>query len=305
VKSSQYRSVAFGFRWESDIPLSLFEQEAANDLPADIVVRRARANDRSRDVLIGIDNAELCSDGVRFRVGREVMFDVIGSDLIEWSPGAAWAGKLPAIFFGTITAILLAWRGCVPIHGSTVEINGEAILICGASGAGKSTMSAGMIALGAKFISDDLSVIRFPESPDAGMMFLGRPGLRLFPQIAEYFKEACNTENIAAVVNAGEKSIVFPPHELSLKAIPLKLVIMLVSSSGSIEPTHKAAFLQGQLYHPKWMANIPGFKTRMAHIMHLANQVDMLAMPPTHVCDPESFIGFAASAINLLERGRR
>ena len=138
----------------------MFVQEAADEVPADIVVRQVQANSRSRETLIAIDNAELCADGIRFRVGLEITFDVIGFNLIEWSPGAEWTGKLPEIFFGTITALLLAWRRCIPIHGSAVEINGKAILICGASGTGKSTMSAGLIALGAKLISDDLSVMR-------------------------------------------------------------------------------------------------------------------------------------------------
>jgi hypoxanthine phosphoribosyltransferase len=73
-------------------------------------------------VASGFGGAALCTDGIRFEAGREAIFDTSGDNLIEWSPGPAWTGILPATFFGTLAALLLAWRGGIPdsVSGRTV-----------------------------------------------------------------------------------------------------------------------------------------------------------------------------------------
>ena len=52
----------------------------------------------------------------------------------------------PSQFFGSAVAALLALRGSVPLHGSAVEVDGRAILICGDGGDGKSTLAAALVA---------------------------------------------------------------------------------------------------------------------------------------------------------------
>jgi len=297
-----HRALAFGLQWDSDLPLHQFEG-AAGGAPADIIVRQVPSCVRAREVVAESGGAALCTDGVRFHAGREATFDTLGSSLIEWSPGEVWTGALPATFFGTLTALLMAWRGCVPLHGTAVEIGGSAVLICGASGVGKSTLGAGLIALGAKLISDDLSVLAFPRSDDVGLLYAGRPTLRLYPRTAEYLKATNASIDIKTV--AGEKDIVLSPRVSPLAPIPLKTMIMLGSIHGAVAPTHKAALLQAQVFRPRWMAAIPGYKARRANILHAAQPLQVATMPALVVRDAETFIGCATAALERIEACRQ
>jgi hypothetical protein len=294
-----HSALAFGLRWSSDLPLHGFGSTGADGAPADIVVRQAPAHLRAREVVVASGGAALCTDGIRFQAGREATFDTLGTGHIEWSPGEAWTGALPTIFFGTLTALLLAWRGCIVLHGTAVEIGGGAVLVCGASGAGKSTLGAGLIALGAKLISDDLSLLTLPETGDAVFLYAGRPAMRLFPRIAGYLKDANATTHIESF--AGEKDFVFPPRVAPLMPIPLKAMIVLGSIRGTVAPAHKAPLLHAQLFRPRWMASIPGHAASSARIPHAAHRLRMITMPSLKVRDAESFFGNAAAAAEQME----
>lgn len=50
--------------------------------------------------------------------------------------------------------------GEVCLHGTSVAIDGKAVLLLGPSGAGKSGVCAQMIAMGAALVCDDLAVVR-------------------------------------------------------------------------------------------------------------------------------------------------
>ena len=45
------------------------------------------------------------------------------------------------------------------LHGSAVAVNGRGLLICGASGSGKSSLALAMMALGAVLIADDQTIL--------------------------------------------------------------------------------------------------------------------------------------------------
>lgn len=60
---------------------------------------------------------------------------------------------------GSALAGLLHQRAMFPFHGSSVNINGKTVLLCGPSGSGKSTLAAELFSRGNGFVSDDVSVI--------------------------------------------------------------------------------------------------------------------------------------------------
>lgn len=302
TSQQMHRALAFGLRWDSDVPLAHFEQAVADGAPADIVVRQVAAHHRMRKVVIEFGGAALCSDGVRLTVEREAVFDTIGTDLIEWSPSEAWTGTFPATFYRTLTALLLAWRGCIPIHGTAVDVDGRGVLICGASSAGKSTLGAGLIALGAKLISDDLSVLVPPENGGGGFLYAGCPAMRLFPRIASYLKTASPVRGVKAVI--GDKDIVHPPRVASLATTPFDYLIVLDSNSAHVAPADQASLLHAQLFRPRWMANLPGYTTRGKKIVRVAKSLRVISLPALAVHDDRTFVAHASSVLERIRECR-
>ena len=295
------RTIAFGLRWDSDVPLHQFEALEGDDVAADVSVGRSHGPLKSRDAVITIDNATLCTDGVRYRAGKEAIFDVFGATCVEWMSDEDWTGEIPAVFFSTLTALLLAWRGQIPLHGTAVEIGGKAVLICGQSGAGKSTLAAGLIALGAKLISDDLSVLHAGGRDKAPLLYPGRPALRLFPAIADFLEDAGVACEIRPV--AGEKCIVRPPRAALLTPVPLDAMIVLGHEGTPISASNRAALLQAQLFRPRWMRAMPGSEERLAAMQTAAEHLRMFAMEPRDVRNADAFSGGAERALDALRGG--
>ncbi len=83
--------------------------------------------------------------------GREIAVDL--------DPG--FDERLLALpLLGPVLAILLHRRGYLVLHGSAIEIDGEAAIFLGDKGAGKSTTAASLVAGGFRLVADDVVAIR-------------------------------------------------------------------------------------------------------------------------------------------------
>jgi hypothetical protein len=82
--------------------------------------------------------------------GREIVFAPESEDA---------AADIPIFILGTVFGILLHQREQIVLHASAVEVNGRAILFCGASGAGKSTLAAALAQRGYPLVTDDFCTL--------------------------------------------------------------------------------------------------------------------------------------------------
>ena len=277
-------AVAFGLRWASDVPLPAFAQ-AMVEASADVTIRRVAAL-APRDSVITIGNATLCSDGIRFAMEDGVTFDIYPPGRIDWVAGPGWSGAFQPQFFGTLTALLLAWRGSVPIHGTSIEIGGRAWLICGQSGAGKSTLGAALVANGAaRLIADDLSVLDMVGDTTPSL-YAGRPGMRLFPAIARLMEQA--GAGTARHESGNDKLIIEPPRVASLESIPLAGTILLGENEAN-QPWQRDKLLREHRFRPRWMDAIPGGENRDRAIRLVATAKPMLFVPIADIRDADAF----------------
>lgn len=105
------------------------------------------------------------SDGARFAVerqGREIWADWPENYTLE---------DACVYLIGPIIGFVLRLRGIMCLHASVIVVDGQAIALMGAPGAGKSTTAAAFARLGFPILSDDVAVL-----DDHVDRFLARPG---------------------------------------------------------------------------------------------------------------------------------
>lgn len=110
---------------------------------------------------------------------------------LSWDDGFPPADVRPYLL-GPVLGLALQIRGVPALHAAAVAIDGRALLLMGASGAGKSTTTAALIRAGAALIADDIAALtrrrtangkgQKPENPsrsDVIHVQPGYPGLRV------------------------------------------------------------------------------------------------------------------------------
>lgn len=85
-------------------------------------------------------------------------------------------------FIGTIQSILWHQRGYLPLHASTIMVDGRAIAVAGVTGGGKSVITAALTTRGCPLAADDFTIIDWAQSPP--VVLPGYQKLRLW-------KDAC------------------------------------------------------------------------------------------------------------------
>lgn len=159
------QSALFGYSIESDFRLA-----RTRGGPCDrgvLQVRRAACDPLQRDgeLISWIDE-----DGVQFALAASgedllVWCSVTGSYLIRGADGQihsqaaggpeSWEHRLGS----TIVPLLLAERGDLALHAAAVLEAGRAVLFCGPSGRGKSTIAAALALRGRAVLTDDGAVL--------------------------------------------------------------------------------------------------------------------------------------------------
>jgi hypothetical protein len=99
-----------------------------------------------------------------------------------WVDGGGWFGidpEYPAIqvpsgvdelrreerLWSIPSLLCFVRRGDLPLHGAAVEVDGRALLLCGPSRAGKTTLAAAFLSAGHRVLSEDLGCCRLSSSP--------------------------------------------------------------------------------------------------------------------------------------------
>lgn len=80
---------------------------------------------------------------------------------------------------GSAFGALMHQRGLLPVHGSAIIYGKQAILFCGESGIGKSTLAAGFIKKGFQILADDICVITLDQN-NCPIVHPGFPQMKLW-----------------------------------------------------------------------------------------------------------------------------
>lgn len=268
------QSLAFGLKWQSEIALPEFATGRFVDSP-DVTVSIGTVAPHRTIVDQGLNRA-ICADGVRFQRPCEPVIDVVGTDCVHITSVAAGDSLPPPRFFGSAVAGLLALRGSVPLHGSAVEVDGRAILICGDGGDGKSTLAAALVVRGARLISDDLSALGLAQD-GTPVLAPGRRSIRLHPRAIQMI------EPIATEIrpSGDKKLLVALPRVADDMRIPLATIIVLSGANLRSGRARKMLSLARHLFRPTLMSALPDHEKRLAMLFRTTTCVGI-----THIDAP-------------------
>jgi hypothetical protein len=282
-----------GWRVRSAIPLPEMPAWNGDDRAPDIRIELGTVPEVSGGTafspLIQLDP----QGAVRLAVPRVASYWIeAGSRVIVEPHLPAEAPAIRLFLLGTVLAILCYRRGLVPLHASAVEVGGGALLMCGPSGLGKSTLAAMLVARGHRLIADDVCVLDL-GSDDKPLIRPVLPRLKLWQDAARAM--AVSTEGLEQV---REQALKFnlPVDESRFRLEPIRAahIVLLRSarSSASISATALAplaAIERGQLFYRRRLAEALGarallFRARIAlvrsvPITELSRPGDLGALP--------------------------
>jgi hypothetical protein len=90
---------------------------------------------------------------------------------------------LATYLLGPVLGFVLRRRSVTALHASTVSINGAAVVLCGAAGAGKSTTAAAFALRGTPVLCEDISALA--ETNERFWVLPGYPRVCLWPDAGE------------------------------------------------------------------------------------------------------------------------
>lgn len=114
------------------------------------------------------------SDGTEFLVNRS------GTKIWAVWPATLSLEDTATYLLGPVMGFVLLLRGAFSLHASAVVVEGQAVALLGAAGAGKSTAAAAFARLGYPVLTEDVTALA-----DRGDRFLAQPGyplIRLWPE---------------------------------------------------------------------------------------------------------------------------
>jgi hypothetical protein len=146
-----------------------------------------------------------------------------GREIVVSPESEAGVADVPIFILGTVFGILLHQREQVVLHASAVEVNGRAVLFCGASGAGKSTLAAAMTQRGYPLVTDDFCALTLDGSASPLAQSDGRQ-LKLWAQAIDRLALA---QSRGEPVRKSLEKFYVKPSEVFTAPLPLAAVYIL------------------------------------------------------------------------------
>src|SRR4051812_29711770 len=144
-----------GLRVDSDVELPELRQASRGECDVRVTQQQAAPPPAP-----GFD----VSDGrCRFTAPGAGSFEVrSGREIVVRPVESADAAMVRLFLLGSAWGAVLHQRGHIALHAGVVALDGRAFAFCGASGAGKSSVVAGLLRRGSALVSDDLPRLDLP-----------------------------------------------------------------------------------------------------------------------------------------------
>jgi hypothetical protein len=198
----------------------------SNDAPADALIDETSVDFRPDEVILAFKHAGV----FHIRSGREIV--------VRRAPGADLA-LVRLYLVGKVLATLLYQRGLLVLHGSAVEVEGQAVCFMGTSYFGKSSIAASLHRCGHKVVADDVTAVDMrSERPLAIPAF---PQLKLDPAVARSL--GYDDGALVPLHSLETRGGLRVDDTFTTAALPLGLIYILGSDAAASEPLGPQAVL--------------------------------------------------------------
>ncbi len=207
----------------------LVRMKARDDDDADIIIRAGIMGEdiksRERECKYYID------DKRSWLVNSTTWLLVEDGRRVIYEPRAnADLNYLRTYILGYAISMLYMQRGELAIHCGAVSRGGEAILIAGESGSGKSTVTDSLLEAGWKLMADDIAVVRINEAGQA-MAAPGFPYRKLCRDVV--VEKGYRPEDLIYINEDKDKFLVPYKGEFSLEEKPVKAMFLLAGDTAA------------------------------------------------------------------------
>ena len=179
---------------------------------------------------------------------------------------------------GKLMAAVHALRGNLALRGSTVQIDGRRVVICGQPGVGKTTIATALVQRGALLVSDDLTVVK-PTAAGTEVL-MGPPIVRLWPDSAAAL--SIDISKCPRLVPDAEKRYVSVPGEMG-SAGATDLVVFAMESQAEpalsrVDAALAVASLRNTVHSMPYAKALGQQRSMLANIANLMNTCDTWAL---------------------------
>ncbi len=200
-------------------------------------------------------------------------------------PGAE-KSKIEQLLHSWGTTTILHQQKILNFHASSFELNGSGIMLCGDSGAGKSSLTAAFSANNNSFLTDDLTPVTFNQE---------KPFLhQLSRQIAlkkEALQQMEHIHQPSTGINPFNQKLFFEFSGKQAQTVPLKEVLWINISEGSepefseLKGLDKFTMLRGEICGWEMLKGMPETeKAYMTQLIEISKTVRI-----TKVLRPKNF----------------
>lgn len=192
---------AFGLCILSEIPLPELPRITNQAAEVDIKIEIADLSNKWNEMAIYNKKNMIVKENLyMFQLRHTAMFCIQDGSKIIVSPcSGADFDKIRLFILGTCMGALLMQRKILPLHGSSIVINGKAFAFIGERGAGKSTIAAAFLRKGYELLTDDVIAIEVKKNlphviPSYPQQKLWQESLEEFGEDASQFRPLYDRE---------------------------------------------------------------------------------------------------------------
>lgn len=218
--------------------------------------------------------------------------------VIEPRAGLTEMRELRIFVLATVLAAILTQRKQLPIHASAILHNNQLVLICGDSGAGKSTTLAGLIKKGHPVFSDDVVVMG-----QDGLATASYPMIKLWEDAQDKLNHDLFEDRSFTIKPGMNKYGIFFHDKFDIGSYPVKKMLILkkadVANIESKQITASAAFkeLGKQVYRPMLIHNNELKALRFSVISALANNATVYQITRPATCNVNDLVNYVENMI--------